>query len=120
MPIHDWTDNVIFVDLPSEPQMADELSHITKIVSSRYNCDVIIDFSSVDVVTSLSLTMLLKLQKMLTEHDCRLVLCNVTAPTKGIFAVTGLDKIFEFADDRLIALAARESADGDSGPEHHF
>ena len=40
------------------------------------------------------------------EHGRELILCNVSYVTKYIFTVANLDKIFEFVDDKLAALAA--------------
>ncbi len=106
MGIQDWSENVILVDLPQEPEMGDELKTVTEMVRDRGNCEVVVDFSSVDIITSSSLSKLLKLRKLLGDCGHRLIFCNVAAATKGIFTVTGLDGIFEIADDKFIALAS--------------
>ena len=106
MGIQDWSDDVILVDLPQEPQMGEELKSVTGMVRDRGNCDVVIDFSEVDIVTSSSLSKLLKLRKLLTDCGHKLVFCNVAAATKGIFTVTGLDGVFELVDDKFVALAS--------------
>jgi anti-anti-sigma factor len=106
MGIQDWSENIVLVDLPQEPEMSDELKTITEVVRNRGDCDVVIDFSSVDIITSSSLSKLLKLRKMLGDCGHQLVFCSVAAATKGIFTVTGLDGIFEFADDKFVALAS--------------
>ncbi len=108
MGIQHWSENIILVDLSKEPEMSDELETVAEIVHDRDDCDVVIDFSDVDIVTSSSLSKLLKLHKPITRSKRRLVLCGVAAQTKGIFKVTGLDNIFEIADDRFIALATLE------------
>lgn len=106
MGIQDWSDDVVLVDLPQEPHMGDELKTVTEIVRDRGNCEVVIDFSSVDIVTSSSLSKLLKLRKLLADCGHRLVFCNVAPATKGIFTVTGLDGVFELVDDKFVALAS--------------
>jgi anti-anti-sigma factor len=106
MGIQNWSDDVVLVDLPQEPQMGEELKAVTGIVRDRGNCDVVIDFSEVDIVTSSSLSKLLKLRKLLTDCGHKLVFCNVAAATKGIFTVTGLDGVFELVDDKFVALAS--------------
>ncbi|UCG50195.1 MAG: STAS domain-containing protein [Phycisphaerales bacterium] len=106
MGIQNWSEDVILVDLPPEPEMSDELKTATGMVRDRGDCDVVVDFSSVDIVTSSSLSKLLKLRKMVGDCGHRLVFCNVAAATKGIFTVTGLDGIFELADDKFVALAS--------------
>ncbi len=106
MGIQNWSEDVILVDLPQEPNMGDELNTVTEMVRDRGDCDVVIDFSTVDIVTSSSLSKLLKLRKLLADCGHRLIFCNVAAATKGIFTVTGLDGIFEIADDKFVALAS--------------
>jgi anti-anti-sigma factor len=106
MGIQNWSDDIILVDLPGEPQMGDELKAVTEIARDRGDCDVVMDFSNVDIVTSSSLSKFLKIRKLLADCGHRLVFCNVAAATKGIFTVTGIDGIFEFAEDKFVALAS--------------
>jgi anti-anti-sigma factor len=106
MGIQNWSDDIILVDLPQEPNMGDELKTVTDISRDRGDCDVVIDFSKIDIVTSSSLSKLLKLRKLLADCGHKLVFCNVAPATKGIFTVTGLDGIFEIADDKFVALAS--------------
>jgi len=105
MGIQNWSDEIVLVDLPQEPNMGDELKAVTEIVRDRGDCDVVIDFSNVDIVTSSSLSKLLRLRKLLADCGHRLVFCNVAAATKGILMVTGLEGVFEFVDDKFVALA---------------
>ena len=106
MGIQDWSENIILVDLPQEPSVGEELETVTQMVRDRGDCDVVMDFSNVDILTSSSLSKLLKLRKLLTDCEHRLVFSNVAPATKGIFTVTGLDGIFEIADDKFVALAS--------------
>jgi anti-anti-sigma factor len=106
MGIQNWSEDIILVDLPQEPDMGEELKSVTEISRDRGDCDVVVDFSNVDIVTSSSLSKLLKLRKLLADCGHRLVFCNVAAATRGIFTVTGLDGIFELAEDKFVALAS--------------
>ncbi len=106
MGIQNWSEDIILVDLPAEPQLGDEVGTVTEIVRDRGDCDVVMDFSCVDIVTSSCLSKFLKLRKLLADCGHRLVFCNVAVATKGIFIVTGIDGIFEFADDKFVALAS--------------
>lgn len=106
MGIQNWSEGIVLVDLPAEPHVGDELKTVTEVVRDRGDCDVVIDFSDVDIVTSSSLSQFLKLRKLLADCGHRLVFCSVAAATKGIFTVTGIDGIFEFADDKFVALAS--------------
>lgn len=105
MGIQNWSENIVLVDLPQEPEMGDELKAVIEIIRDRGDCEVVVDFSSVDIVTSSSLSKLLKLRKLVGDCGHRLVFCSVAPATKGIFTVTGLDGIFEIADDKFVALA---------------
>jgi anti-anti-sigma factor len=105
MGIQNWSENIILVDLPAEPLMGDELKTIADIIKDRDDCDVVVDFSAIDIITSSSLSKFLKLRKMLADGDHQLVFCNVAPATRGIFAVTGLEGIFKVADDKFVALA---------------
>jgi anti-anti-sigma factor len=106
MGIQNWSEDILLVDLPQEPEMGDELKTVTDMVRDRGDCDVVVDFSSVDIVTSSSLSKLLRMRKLLGDCEHRLIFCNVAPATKGIFTVTGLDGIFEVADDKFVALAS--------------
>jgi len=110
MGIQDWSENVILVTAAPEPDMSDELKAVTEIVQQRNNCSVVIDFSDADIVTSSSLAQLLRLQKILDDHNQRLVLCGTSTRTRGIFEITGLDKVFEFVSDSFTALAGMQMA----------
>ena len=105
MGIQNWSENIILVDLPAEPLMGDELKSVTDIIKDRGDCDVVMDFSSIDIVSSSSLSKLLKLRKQLQDWDHQLVLCNVAPATRGIFAVTGLEGLCKVVDDKFVALA---------------
>jgi anti-anti-sigma factor len=106
MGIQNWSEDIVLVDLPPEPQIADELKSVTEIVRDRGDCDVVIDFSSVDIVTSSSLSMLLRLRKLVVDCGHKLVFCNIAPATKGIFSITGLNDVFEIVDDKFVALAS--------------
>ena len=105
MGIQNWSENIVLVDLPQEPQLGEELKAVTEIACKKGDCEVVLDFSEVDIVTSSSLSKLLKLRKLLGDCGQKLILCNVAAATKGIFTVTGIDSIFDMVDDKFVALA---------------
>jgi len=110
MGIQNWSEDIILVDLPAEPQIADELKSVIEIVRNRADCNVVIDFSSVDIITSSSLSALLKLRKLLADCEQQFIFCNVAAATKSIFTVTGIEEIFEFVDDKFLALTSLQLA----------
>ena len=105
MGIQNWSENIVLVDLPAEPSMSDELKTVSDIVKDRGDCDVVMDFSNIDIITSSSLSKLLKLRKQLLDWNHQLIFCNVAPATKGIFSVTGLEGIFRVVEDKFVALA---------------
>jgi len=105
MGIQNWSEEIILVNLAEEPQMGEELAIVIDTAGDRGNCDVVVDFADVDIVTSSSIAKLLKLRKTLVDCDKRLVFCSVSTKTKKIFTLTGLDNVFEFVDDQFVALA---------------
>ena len=106
MGIQHWSEDIILVNLESEPQMGEELQSVIETVSQGTCSDVVIDFGEVDIVTSSSIAKLLKLRKALADCDRRLLFSSVKPSTEKIFAVTGLDNVFEFLDDQFVALAS--------------
>jgi anti-anti-sigma factor len=111
MGIQNLSEDVLFVDLPLENlQIGNELKNLNEAVVTKEDCDVVIDFSKVEIITSSDISNLLTLRTLLREHKRRLVLCSVSTLTKGIFTVAGLDAVFEFADDKDTALAAIKCA----------
>lgn len=105
MGVQNWSDNIILVNLAPEPQTGEELQMATERASETGGFDVVIDFAQVGIITSSSIAKLLKLRKALEDSGRRLVLSTVGKQTKEVFAVTGLDNIFEFIDDQFVALA---------------
>jgi len=104
MGIKDLSENILLVDAQPEPGLNEELRNAADVVRERGDCDVVIDFSHVDIVTSSSLSKLLKLRKLLMDCDHRLMLCSVAAATKGIFSITALDGVFEMVRNQAEAV----------------
>ena len=106
MGIQNWSEDIILVSLAPEPQMGEELESVIETAAQNGGRDVVIDFADIDIVTSSSISKLLKLRKALAECNHRMVFSSVKPHTEKIFAVTGLDGVFEFVDDQFLALAS--------------
>ncbi len=91
--------NAILVRLHPLPKMLDELDRVINTARQEAVFDVAIDFSSVDIITTPAIARLMTLRRLLIDRGHRLVLCSLRANTKDIFTLTGLDEVFEFADD---------------------
>jgi len=110
MGIQNWSDEIILVNLAKEPQMGEELQVVIDTAGNRGNCDVVVDFADVDIVTSSSIAKLLKLRETLSGCGQKIVFCSANAKTKKIFTMTGLESVFEFVDDQFVALAGLQLA----------
>lgn len=105
MAIQNHSDNIILVELPPEPDIRKELDKVMEIVQDRTDCDVLVDFTRVDIMMSLSLSGFIQLYKLLNASSRRLIFFNISSLTRDIFKVTCFDNIFEFADDLQAAAA---------------
>jgi len=112
MGIHEQLENLIYVELPSGgQQISDELKAVNETVSKRDDCDVIVDFTKVEIINSWNISNLLILRSLLEENSRQLILCDVCTITKCIFVVAGLAGIFVFVDDKASALATVKGAE---------
>jgi anti-anti-sigma factor len=106
-----YSDEVLVAYLPfTEPQIASELAAVNDVVSDRGAFDVIIDFSNVEMISSVSTANLIILKQMLSGLERQLVLCSVSHFVKGVFKVAGLESLFEVADDKSAALECLQGA----------
>src|SRR3989339_1445521 len=105
MGIQKWSEDIMVVDLNDEPQLTDDLKVVAEQFKQNGDCDAVLDFTQVEIITSSTLSALLKLRKMLADCGRRLIFCNCSAAIRGVFKVTGLDEVFEFTDDKFVALA---------------
>jgi len=111
MGMDDYSENCIVVEIAAEPGITEELKLLSETVRRRAHCDVVADFSMVDIITSSALAALLRLYKVVKDAGGKLILCAVADLTVGIFAVTGLENVFEFATDKKEALDRLRSLD---------
>ena len=105
MGIQNWSDNVILINLAKEPQMGEELQVAAEMATDNSNCNVVVDFADVDIVTSSSIAKLLKLHKIVSANGCNTIFASASPQVKNIFTITGLDTVFDFVDDQFVALA---------------
>ena len=106
MSIHRWSQDVILVDLPRELEKHNELRAVIGMLRDRGDCDVVVDFSHVDVVGGECLARLLEMRRLLNDCGHKLTLSSVAPATKGVFTIARLEDLFEFAEDRFAALAS--------------
>jgi len=109
MSIEEWYDDVLLVELPGEPDDMDkELEKVRKEVLEKgpLSCDVLIDFSNVDIIMVDSREELRLLGQFLHARKRRIVCYSIKPATKYIFKVALRDDLFEFVDDEFVAKAS--------------
>lgn len=112
MGIQNWSENIILVNLAQEPQLGEELQTVIGTITENGDVDVVVDFADVDIITSSSIAKLLRLRKALLDCDHRMVLSSVNPRTQKVFAITGLNGVFEFVEDQFLALAGMQLVSG--------
>ncbi|MBI4582143.1 MAG: STAS domain-containing protein [Planctomycetes bacterium] len=107
MPIENWSDNVLLVELADDPQFTDDMTALLEAVGARENLDVVLNFQHVTFLNSSNIAKLLKLRKIVAvTRGRKLRLCAISTHVWGVFLVTGLDKIFDVYDDVASGLAS--------------
>ena len=109
MGIQDFSEDVLLVTLPQQPQQSDELEAVNARLSEAIDRDIVMDFSQVEILTSESICGLLILAKLLAGAGYQLVLYSLPPAINDIFVRTGLLSVFEFADNERDALAHVEN-----------
>ncbi len=99
--IENETDNtyILYTPVSQEPELQRELEIVYEIIDGRDDCYVIISLADIEILTSSSISHLLKLHSLLSENGRMLILCKVSLPIKGIFRTAGLSSVFNFASD---------------------
>ena len=105
MSTQNWSEEITLINLTREPDMSNELQTLIQSVRKNPAKDIVIDMSNVDIISSSSIAKLLKLRKILKQNSHRLVISSVTPQTRKIFELTGLENVFEFVEDKVVALA---------------
>ena len=109
MPIEKWSDKVNVLHLSDDPQFTDDLQALENQLDTK-PADAVLDLAAVHFINSSNIARLLKIRKLMINHNRRLVLCGVSTQVWGSFLVTGLDKVFEFSDSVTTALATVQIA----------
>jgi anti-anti-sigma factor len=105
MDIQDLFEDIILVHLPRKRQALDELQRAIEMVHERGDCNMVVDFSNVDIIGCATLTRLIELRQLLQNHGRKLVLCSVAPATRRVFTITQLDEVFDFVQDKHAAMA---------------
>jgi anti-anti-sigma regulatory factor len=108
MPITEWSEDVLLVDLGAEPQLSDDLSTVQQMIDGPGAAPkhVVLDLHEVHLLTSTNIAALLRLRKLQKLAKRRLIVARVPNRVWAIFLTAGLDELFETSSDVGTALAA--------------
>ncbi len=108
MAIQNLSEHVLLVTLPAEAPSGKELETMVRSAGSNADCDVIVDFSLAEILSSAMVCNLLLLERRLGAAGHQLILCSVPPNIASVFTRIGLHKLFRFADDKFMALQSLE------------
>ena len=74
MTVEKLSEDVLFVTLSTDEKVSDKLKAVNELIDDRKDCDIIIDFSLVQIITSVSISNLLILQQLLKSNGHQLIL----------------------------------------------
>jgi len=106
MPIQQWSDQIVVVELGNDPQFTDELNSLNEQLEGDPAVDVVLNMQAVSFVNSSNIAKLLRVRKAVLAKDRRVFLTGISTQVWGILLVTGLDKIFDVADNTASALTS--------------
>lgn len=100
MAVENWSETVLLGQLGDDPQYTDDLNAMIEQCTNNTQLDVLLNFVSVEYLNSSNIAKLLKLRKLVSiTNERQLKLCSINRQVWGVFLVTGLDHIFDIADD---------------------
>jgi anti-sigma B factor antagonist len=91
------------LDEASIQELGQELFNLVEIEKRG---KLLLNFSSVDFLSSAALGKLITLDKKVKAHSGKLKLSNIRPEIYEVFAITKLNKLFDIKDDEAEALAA--------------
>lgn len=97
-----FRDQKIIEDLGIQ-ELGQELFHLVEVENRK---KLVLNFSSVDFLSSAALGKLITLDKKIKAQAGVLKLCNIRPEIYEVFAITRLNRLFDIKDDEADALAA--------------
>jgi len=108
MAIHSISENTVLLTLPQEPDRSGELETAARLTTPKVNRHVIVDFSRVETMSSVTVCGLIILNRLLSTTGRQLILCSVPPNIVAVFRRVGLHKLLQFAPDKSAAAQVLE------------
>ena len=99
---------VRFVDrkILDEANIQELGQELFQLVEEQHRKNILLNFSSVEFLSSAALGKLITLDKKVKAHGGKLKLSNIRPEIYEVFVITKLNRLFEIKDDEAEALAA--------------
>ncbi|MGD9690841.1 MAG: STAS domain-containing protein [Phycisphaerales bacterium] len=113
----EWSEHILISELQDEPQLTEELAAVYERVCAEAPTSpksVVLNFSAVTYISSSHLAQMLRLRKKLVDTGKTLVVCSMSDNVWSVMLLTGLDRVFRFAQDPMTALATLQ-LEGETG-----
>lgn len=99
---------VRFVDrkILDEANIQELGQELFQLVEDEHRQNILLNFSSVEFLSSAALGKLITLDKKVKAHGGKLKLCHIRPEIYEVFVITKLNRLFEIKEDEKEALAA--------------
>ena len=104
MPIQQWSDQILVVEMGDDPQFTDELNSLIEQLERNPSLDVVLNMWGVNQIYSSNISQLLRLRAAMIANERRLFLAETRTQVWGVLQEISLDKKFDVADDVASAL----------------
>ena len=106
MPIQQWSDQILVVEMGDDPQFTDELNSLIEQLERNPSLDVVLNMWGVNQIYSSNISQLLRLRAAMIANERRLFLAATRTQVWGVLLAIRLDKKFDVADDVASALTS--------------
>ena len=107
MSLNQWSDDIVILELLDEPDFSEDTDVLlAKLRDDQNYPDVVIDLQKVSNLNSSNLGALIEIKKLLQTKDKRMIICNISDSIWSTMLATGLDQVFEFIENTMVALAS--------------
>ncbi len=90
-----WSEHIVIVRLPPEPQTIDELDRVMQVAVNDIGFDIIVDFADVQTISQSSFCELVVLQRILDRSARRVGFCNMSPAIRSVFKTHKMERIID-------------------------
>ncbi len=88
-----WSEHIVIVRLPPEPQTSDELDRVVQVAVNDIGSDIIVDFTDLQIISKSSLRRLVVLHRILDGSTRRLGFCNISPAIRSVFKTHKMERL---------------------------